>query len=405
MSPFTLFIWSLLAGAILAIGLLAAVRAIGASRSKGARRNLLFVTLVGGALVIHTDLLPAVFGWPSDSAQAWMKLFAGPLVTGITLSNAGSWFAGGRRDRMIGILTRRTGGVLVGVAILLAVAGITRSPQTLQAWLWITAAINMAGVLASVAAGLRGAYLGDPLARLMTGSFVAATVTVAGIYAYSLKLPGIGPGAITLTVIAALVFIIMTSILVQQRNRDARRLAQLSQVDPSIEPATGMPIGLNLIKLVENEFWRVGRRNGRCAVVCLYLHNLYEPQESLDATAEYQVLVTMAARVSRAMGFRGIAGLYHPRCFAVAVNVEGDHQHPDILQQRLHAYGCEPMTVFRADGNPLRFQPQASFAQVLVEARDADAREILARSEAAARSAKPVLPQTEIDTIPGAALS
>jgi GGDEF domain-containing protein len=192
----------------------------------------------------------------------------------------------------------------------------------------------------------------------------------------------------------------MTMALVERRNRESRRLARLSRsADPTVEPATGLPIGARLVSELEHVFWRAQRLNHRCAVMCLYLRNLYQLSQGLDAAAEYQILVSMAARIRRAAGFRCVVGMYHPRCFVVVLDVDLYHQPPAVALRRLSAFACEPMTVRWGDAEPRKFHPEVGLAMTVADAAGATPLEVLNATEVEAQRTAPAQPESQVETM------
>lgn len=396
-------IWSALLGSLLTVAAFTAARVAMAPRSRATWRGLTYVLLISAVLAIHSNFVHTLWHLPpSHKWQGWLQIFAGPLAAGVTLFFLGKWMGALRSDRMLRYTTQR-GGLLLSVgAAVLALAGLGQTAATLGQWLWPVAAISLVGALLGVLACLRAIALGDRLARWMAAACTILTLMTLSMYAYSLGLLDAGPLLAGITSVTALAFFVMATVLVEERNRDTRRLARLAGGNFSVEPATGLSIGASFVSQVEQEFWRMRRRRGQCAVLCAYLHNLHEVGQTMDATSEYQVLVAMAARVSRAAGVRATVGLYHPQCFVVVMHVDRDRGLPELVRQRLHVLACEPMQVQQGDGGTHRFAPRVSVAMTTTNARHADVLRVLNATEAQARSASPLAPQSEIDTVPGA---
>lgn len=399
-------IWSALLGSLLSVTIFTAARVVMAPHSAGAWRSLTYVLLISAVLAIHSNLTHGLWHLPSSrKTQAWLQAFMGPLAAGVTLFYLGKWMGALRSDRLLRYATQGGGLLLCVCALVLAAFGLAQTPASLARWLWLVAAISLVGALLGVLACLRALVLGDRLARWMLVACSILTVMTASMYAYSLQLFDAGAFLAGLTSLTALAFFVMATVLVEERNRDTRRLARLAGADFSIEPATGLSIGASFVSQVEHEFWRMRRRNGQCAVLCAYLHNLREVGSVMDATSEYQVLVAMAARVSRAAGVRPTVGLYHPQCFVVVIDVDRNRELPDLVQQRLHTLACEPMMVQQADGTACQFAPQVSLAMTVTDASRQNALQVLNATEAAAQRARPLAPQSEIDTLPGVPFS
>lgn len=395
-------IWSALLGALLTVMAFTAARVAMAPRSRATWRGLTYVLLISAVLAIHSNFAHALWHLPSSRRwQGWLQIFVGPLAAGVTLFYLGKWMGALRSDRLLRYATQRGGLLLCLCAAVLALAGLGQTQATLEQWLLPVAALALAGALLGVIACVRAIVLGDRLARWMAVACSVLTLMTVSMYAYSLGLLGAGTLLACVTSVTALVFFVMATMLVEERNRDTRRLARLAGANFSVEPATGLSMGASFVSQVEHEFWRMRRRRGQCAVLCAYLHNLHEVGRTMDATSEYQVLVAMAARVSRAAGVRATVGLYHPQCFVVVMHVDRDRGLPDLVRQRLHALACEPMQVQQADGGTRSFTPRVSLAMTTTDASRQNALQVLNAAEAEAQRASPLVPQSEIDTVPG----
>ena len=395
-------IWAGLLGSLFTVSVFITVRIAMAPRSVGAWRQLFYVLLISSVLSIHSNLLQELWPTPRTRAfQAWAQIFAGPLTAGVALRYLGKWMGGLRSDRVLRYSTQWTGSLLIACAAVLALLGLRQEQQTLEQWLWPVAAITLLGASMGVVGSLRGVVLGDRLARWMLAACIMLVLTTAGLYVYSLRLLDAGTLLAVLISLTALGFLVLATVLVDQRNRETRRLARLAAADFSVEPATGLPIGASFVSQLEHEFWRVRRRNGQCAVLCVYLHNLDEVGRALGPSAEYKVQVAMAARITRAAGFRCTVGLYHPQCFVVVIQMGRHGRLSDPVQERLHTLACEPMTVHQVDGSAFIFEPQGSLAMTLTDADAESALEVLNATEAAAQRASLLVPQSQIDTEPG----
>ncbi|MBS0316980.1 MAG: hypothetical protein JSR49_07650 [Proteobacteria bacterium] len=395
-----LFIWSALLGSLLTFTVLATAAIAADPRSVASWYRVTFVLLIGAALIVNTDLLHTLWDLPGDSTQAWLKSFIGPLAAGVSLYYLGQWMGGIREDPLVHRITQWGGLLLCICAGVLALVALMLPPTSLHDLLWVTATVSVLGALLAVLVSVRSTVLGDPLARGMLLACLALTLMTAGIYAHLLQLPGVGPGIRALTSVAALVFLAVAMALVDRRDREIKRLARLSRTaDPTVEPATGLPIGAKLVSELEHVFWRTQRLNHRCAVMCLYLRNLYQLSQGLDAAAEYQILVAMAARIRRAAGFRCVVGMYHPRCFVVVIDVDLYRQPPEVALRRLSAFACEPMTVRWGDTEPRKFHPEVGLAMTVTDAAGATPLDVLNATETAAQRTTPAQPESQVETM------
>ena len=389
-------VWTALAGGLITLAALALAEWLAEGRSLGALRNLMFVLLTGSAVVLITGLprtlWPALDGWLLRMLTASM----GPLAAGVTLFYLGQWMGGMRQDALMARITRWSAAVMTALAAALALAALLVPAQQFRSVLWVTAVCNVLAVLPGFAAALRAASLGDPLARWMALAVAVLGAMTAGLYLYGLGLGDpLGLAGELLTALLTLTYFVLASSVVSVRNRELRRLKRLSSIEPGTEPATGLPTGSHLLRRVEDAFWTAARRQARCTVVCLYLENLYElVQHAETGRTEYQALVTMAARIRRAAGFRCVVGIYHPRCFVVVITHDGDARGHAATLQRLHAYVGESIALLGDDGSATRFVPRVGIGVVEADAAGAVPRVLLDEAEAEARAAVP--PEADI---------
>lgn len=381
-----------------AVAVFTMVRVAMMPRSVISWRQLFYVLLLSGALAMHSNLPREL--WPTEQSrtfQAWAQVFVGPLAAGVALRYLGRWMGGLRSDRLLRLSTQWTGTLLIACAIVLALLGLGKSRETLEQWLWPVSVITVLGAMMSVAGSLRAVMLGDRLARWMLTACISLVLATICVHVYSLRLLDAGAFLAAMVSLSALAFLVLATVLVEQRNRETRRLRRLAAADFSVEPVTGLPIGASFVSQLEHEFWRARRRNGQCAVLCAYLHNLHEV---MDPNSEYKVQVAMAARITRAAGFRCTVGLYHPQCFVVVIQLGRNGELSDQVEQRLHTLACEPMTVHQGDGGTTIFEPRVSLATSVTDADTENALEVLNATEAQAKRARLLVPQSEIDTEP-----
>ena len=314
-----------LSGGLLALTALALAEWLTEGRGVGALRNLVFVALTGTAVVLIIGLPEAL--WPALESRVLRMLRAslGPLAASTTLYYLGQWAGGMRQDPVMNRITNWSAAVMLVVALGLALAGLLVPPERFRDVFMLTAISNVLAVLPGFAAAFRAAKLGDRLARGMAGATTVLAAVTTGLYSLGLSRHDLGAGAWALTAVLTLTFVILTSTVVSVRNRELRRLGRLSRIEPGVEPATQLPTGSHLLRKVEDAFWTAGRRQAQCAVVCIYLDNLYE-LDAENRSAEYQLLAAMAARIRRAAGFRGVVGIDHPRCFMAVLALEADRQ-------------------------------------------------------------------------------
>ena len=391
-------IWGVLAGGLLTLAGLALAEWLAEGRHRPALRNLVFVALMGTAVILIVGLPETL--WPRLDGRVlrMFKASLGPLAASVTLYYLGQWMGGLREDAVMNRITNWSAAVMGVLALGLALAALLAPPERFRSVFMATAVCNVLAVLPGFAASARAAMLGDRLARWMALATAVLGAMTTGLYLHGLYLhglamqgvawPWLGTGTVLVTVVLTLGFFILTSALVGVRNREQRRLARLSRIQPGMEPATQLPTGSHLLRKVEDAFWTAGRRQAQCAVVCIYLDNLYE-LDAENRSAEYQLLAAMAARIRRAAGFRGVVGIDHPRCFMAVLALDADRQPFAAMLQRLRAYVGESVDLVGPDRAPQRFTPRVGIGVVVADAVGAVPRVLLDEAEAAARAAVP----------------
>lgn len=401
MSTLETALWSALFGGVLTLNVLAVGHALN-TRSVAALRNLLFVAFTGTSAMLMTGLPQALL--PGLPPTLMMVLQAGlvPLASATALHYLGLWLGGSREDIVVHRLTAGGAKVLAaGAAMLVPLA--LALPQAQFPWLLgATGALGLVAVGLGLAATLRAARRGDPLAHWMAAACGCLAVLVLGLHLKALHFEGPGLGTWALTAVCGLAYFLGSAGLVALRNRDNRKLARLARQPVGDDPATGLPTGSVLLSKVAHAFWLTKRLRGECTVVCLYLRNLYELGDAAGHGVENQILAAMAARIRRAAGFRCVVGLYHPRCFVVVIYPDKDRKPVNMTIARLRAMVAEPLTVVGADQARHDFAPRLGVGVMRADPTTADPMEVLNDAEREALAAvRP--PQTvcasEVETV------
>lgn len=365
--PFTeIAIWSSMLGGLLTLSALAFADVVG-GRNLGSVRNLIFVLITGASCVVMTGLPEVFFPELPARLMAVLKAGLGPLAGAMGLYFVGTWLGGAREDNQIYRLTAFGGVVLVTVAVVLVAIASQIDQAHFHSLLIVTALVNMVPVLLALAAAARAARLGDPLARWMALAIVCLAIMTTGHYLHGLKVPGLGLGTQLLTATVTVLFFLLSSVLGLLRNRHLRELARLSRVEHGSDPATGLPSGSVLLADVEHAFWRAARMHHECSVVCLYVSNLYELAETVGPGVEQQILATLAARIRRTAGFRCTVGLYHPRCFVVAMSLDARVPPVKSTAARLALSTALPMVVFDEQRERKPFRPNVGLGVVTID--------------------------------------
>ena len=152
-----------------------------------------------------------------------------------------------------------------------------------------------------------------------------------------------------------------------------------------------------LLSKVDDAFWRSARLNTSCTVICLHLRNLYELSDVAGHAVDQQILSAMAARMRRAVGFRCVVGLYHPRCFVVVLSAVKPGKAADSLAARLLALMRKPLEVEGPNETLHEFMPQFSVGTVTVTAANAIPVRVIDEAEQSALASEQA-PPTETQT-------
>jgi len=350
-------------------------------------RAFVFIVLTGAACVLLTGLTPILF--PALSSQLIhvlqnsLGLFSGAL----SLVYLGLWMGVGAEDRIVRFTIGYGSMGLALAAVTMAVLTLLSPAQRWHDLLQLTAVINGLAVLLPAIASARAATLGDRLARGIFGSTAPLAVMVFGLYARGLHVE-LGLGIWILTAVCTIGFFMLGTYMGLRRDRLNRKLERLAGLAQGDDPATGLPKGSVLVSKVDDAFWRSARTNQQCTVICLHVRNLYELAETAGHNADKQILSAMSARMRRAVGFRNVVGLYHPRCFVVVISTDRQSRLVEKLLQRLHYLMAKPLRVSGPDGANYVFVPRFGIGAVAVTGHDADPAVVIDQAEALALAAE-----------------
>jgi GGDEF domain-containing protein len=124
---------------------------------------------------------------------------------------------------------------------------------------------------------------------------------------------------------------------------------------------------------------------------------LYELGEKAGHNVDQQILTAVTARIRRAVGFRCVVGLYHPRCFVIVIS--GLNQKTLVRRNldRLKTVLSKPLNVVGLDEAFHVFIPRYQLGVVTVAAANADPIKVVDEAERlslenAPRPAAPVGP-------------
>ncbi|MEZ5701352.1 MAG: GGDEF domain-containing protein [Burkholderiaceae bacterium] len=334
MSVAELVVWSGMAGAILMLCLVAVADLL-VQRSVAAVRGLLFILMMGGASVWASGLPHVLMPVLDARADLVVKASFGPLAGALALNYLGVWLGAGRDEpvtrQVLLIFTLLSGAVAVVLAFIAMYSKVWAPAHILG----VSSLSYLASVLVSLLVSLRGAKLGDHLARWMSLACLWLIVMVAGLSAKMMGIAGLGIKAWALTAFATVLYFLIVIALTILRTREIRRLRQLALGVAPQELNIQIPQGAQLIPKVADAMWRAERLERDCVVAAIVVRNLYDVGEDLGHGEENQVLAVLAARIRRHVGFRNVVGLYHPRCFVMAVSSSQDPRRGELLVESL----------------------------------------------------------------------
>lgn len=331
MSNGELVVWAGMSGAIALLCLVAIADWL-VQRTLAAARGLAFLVTMGGSAIVLSGLLEQMMPALDPAATLPLRAAIGPLSGALALSYLGVWLGAGRDEPLTRWIVLIASLILVVVACALAVfSGRVGETVTMTA----SAFLNLSMVPVALFVSARGAWLVDALARWMVVACASLCVAVAGLYARSLAVPGLGLVTWGVTAFATVAYFLIVIALTIQRNREVRQLRRLAKGLSTQSFDIPMPQGSQLIPKVAEAMWRSQRLERPCVVSAIAVRNLYELGEELGHGVEAQILAVLAARIRRHVGFRNVVGLYHPRCFVLAVSPGQDPRRGELLVETL----------------------------------------------------------------------
>lgn len=342
------------------------------NRSVASWRGLVFVLMLGSCAILMTSLPALWFPELPASILLTLKASMGPLCGALSLIYLGLWLGAAAEDRFVYYSLAWGATVLIGTAVLLAFWALNYEGPHPEQVIEVAAGFSAGAMLLALGVSVRAHVLGDELARWMVvACFFLAGMTL-GLYAFTLHPTWFGWQGMALTAFCTVAHFLLTTALAVRRNRQNRRLLRLAGLAQGADPATGLPTGSVLLSKVDDTFWRAARQQGQCTVVCLHLHNLYELGESAGHRVDQQILTSITARIRRAVGFRCVVGLYHPRCFVVVIS---GVKHEELVERtvlRLRMVLSKPLSVVGLDEAFHTFMPRYGMGLVTVRAASAD---------------------------------
>lgn len=370
MNTLELVVWSVMLGGLLTIGTMAVVDVL-RSRSAAAWRSLLFMGVTGSSCVLLSGLPEHLFPGLPTLPVLILKSSLGPLGGAMVLSYLSQWLGVAAEDRLVHHTIVWGSVSLVLTAVVITVLSTEFATNQSAEILLLAAAVSALAVLLATLTAARAAKLGDSMARSMVVGCLFMAGSTAGLYSHQLSPENDNLALAIATSFSTVSFFLVMVSLGIRRNRQIRQLERLAGLSHGTDPATGLPRGSVLLSKVDDAFWRSARLNLNCSVICLHLRNLYELGEEAGHGVDQQILASMAARMRRAVGFRCVVGLYHPRCFVVVLSAVKHQRVADNLGTRLRVLMSKPLEVVGQNEVMHVFTPEFSVGMVTVAAADA----------------------------------
>lgn len=385
-----LVIWAGMAGVLLILALIACAD-LAVQRNKASLRGLAFISLTGGAAVVMSGL-PAML-WPAVSAKVWLllKVSMGPLSGALALSYLGIWLDADHEDAAMRRMVTVGSLSLVAASLVLAVATVSSEAFRPLELIGVAAVVNLVSAFLALAVAVRGARLGDRLAQWMVYACMSLAVMVAGLYSHGMGYSPLGVAGDAITALTTVGYFLVVIVLTILRTREQRRLRRMARGIVGREVDIPMAQGASLIPRVEDAIWRSQRMQQRCVVAAVSVRNLYEHGELISNGSETKILTVLAARIRRQVGFRNVVGLYHPRCFVLAVSSGQDPKRGELKMSELLASLREPVPL-SINGAALRFMPCVGMGVVPIDDPSMSALDAINQAEKQSFNAPGVVP-------------
>ena len=373
-------IWSAMMGGLITLAVLS-IADVWVNRTVASWRGLFFLVVTGSTSMVLCDLPSYLFEDISPIFLMVLRCSLGPLSGAISLNYLGLWLGHKAEDTHIGA-------TIVGGSMLLAVSAVvlgviaSTSPIEKEHDLLVFAAISTcSAVVMALYVSVRASNLGDPLARWMVVAGFFLAITVTGLFTNALAPEYMNLYSQSLTAFSVVAFVLVVVALTISRNRLLSKLSRLAGLAEGVDAATGLPTGSVLMSKIDDALWRSTRTNGECAVICVQLRNLYELGEVAGHGVEHQILAAMSARIRRAVGFRCVVGLYHPRCFVVVISAAKVKDPLIFIQARLRHLIPKPLAVVGLQNAYYNFEPRFSIGTVTTHGELVDSTALIDEAE------------------------
>lgn len=358
-------IWSGMTGVLSVLALVSALD-VAVQRNMAAARGLMFILLTGGAAVVMCGIPEQI--WPGRNPGGWLLLKStlGPLSGALALHYLALWVDAAQEDIQIRQVGRWGSLFLVLAAAVLGAVMLGWQDIPPQTLLESAGAINLASVALAILIAVRASRLGDHLARWMVLACVSLAFMVLGLYAKGLGWVTDSPAIWLLTALATVGYFLIVIALTILRTREQRRLRRAARGLVEMQVDLPMAQGAHLVPRIEDAIWRAQRMQRHCVVVAVSIRNLYEHGALVSTGAEGHILAAMAARIRRKVGFRNVVGLYHPRCFILAIS-SGQDPRRGVLDLEGLMQELRISVPVRVDGELVQFEPVIGVGVVPVE--------------------------------------
>lgn len=398
-----LIVWSCMLGGFLTLAVVAASDVL-INPTVGAWRALVFVLLTGWSCVIMSGLAGQLFPEIPELTMAVMKVSMAPLSGALALTYLGLWLGVKRDDRAVYRSMVFVSMGLIATSVIATTCVLQSDDLHNPNPLLVTGMVSVAGALVGLVITIRAALLGDELARWMILACLFLVAMVVGMFGQAMSPGALGWPLLALIALCTMGHFLLITALTVQRNRVNKRLIRQTKKASVTDPTTGLHTGSVLVSKVDDAFWRSARLNRECAVVCLHLGNLYELGESAGHGVEQQILSAMTARIRRAVGFRYVVGLYHPRCFVVVISAVKNAQEVERMVQRLRILLTKPLKIWSITDAGHIFQPRFGIGIAHKGANDTDPTAVMdvAERRALAQSGAPRVAEESAPTAAGA---
>jgi GGDEF domain-containing protein len=371
-------VWAGMAGVLAVLCLIAAGDLI-YQRTVPAARGLAFILITGGSSVLMSGLPETLFPEVQAATLLPLKAVGGPISGALALTYLGIWMDATHTDRMMRGIVRFGSYFLVLTAVGLAFLALLATSWTSTSVLALALAVNVVSVAFATLVAIRGAAFGDRLARWMVVACASLLFMVLGLYAKGMGL-SLGLVGWTLTALATVGYFLIVIVLTILRNREERRLRRVARGLMASPIDVHMPQGSQLIPRVEEAIWRSDRFGRDCVVAAVTVRNLYELAEEAGHGSEAQILAVLAARIRRHVGFRNVVGLYHPRCFVLAVSAGQDPRRGELMASKLRK-SLRDVVLVTNENNRFGFRPKIGMGVVDLHHEKMDALTAINRAE------------------------